>query len=159
LGFISKFWDGVAVLQSLDAKVNKTILGHIILMKLPHDLSHVRNAIIASGTTSSVKVTYETVLEMLDSQIKANTSTLASGPHKPANMQNNTIKALLTCPQSRHLPSKKSHTSNQCFSLHPELLTSSASKRKNAKQPKLILQRSSPPPCSMLKQTLPNPTL
>ncbi|PLW29836.1 hypothetical protein PCANC_20139 [Puccinia coronata f. sp. avenae] len=92
-------------------------------MKLSHNLSHVRHAIIASGTTSSVKVTYETVLEMLDSQIKADTSNLASGPHKPADMQNNTAKALLTCPQGHHLPSNKSHTSDQFFSLHPELLT------------------------------------
>jgi hypothetical protein len=75
--FISKFWDGVAVLQSLDATVDETILGHIILMKIPHNLSHVWNAIIASGTTSTSKVTYESVLEMLDSQVKADTSSIS----------------------------------------------------------------------------------
>jgi hypothetical protein len=138
--FILKFWDGVAVLQSLDAKVDKTILGHIILMKLPHDLSHVRNAIIASGTTSpSVKVTYKTVLKMLDSQIKADTSTLASGLPKPANMQNDTTKALLTCPQGHHLSSNKSHTSDQCFSLHPELLTEFRKRKKEREAAKAHL--------------------
>ncbi|PLW46086.1 hypothetical protein PCANC_11586 [Puccinia coronata f. sp. avenae] len=138
-GCISKFWDGVAVLQSLDSTVDKTILGHIILMKLPLDLSHVRNAIIASGTTSSVKVTYETFLKMLDSQTKADTSMLASGPHKPADIPNDTAKALLTCPQGVHLPNNKSHTSDQCFSLHPELLTEFRKQKKERKNAKAHL--------------------
>jgi hypothetical protein len=139
-GFISKFWDGVAVLQSLDAKVDKTILGHIILMKLPHNLSHVPNTIIASGTTSSVKVTYETILKMLDSQIKADTSLLASVPYKPAtNTQIDSAEALLTCPQGRHLPENKLHSANQCFSLHPKLLTKFRKRKKEQEAAKAHL--------------------
>jgi hypothetical protein len=129
--FISKFWDGLATLQSLDVKIDKNVLGHILLMKIPPQLSHVCNSIIASGTSLSVKVTHETVLEMLDSQIKADTTLLISVPSKPAaNTHIDSAEALLTCPQGHHLPNNKSHTSNQCFSLHPELLTEFRKRKK-----------------------------
>ncbi|OAV85001.1 hypothetical protein PTTG_30880 [Puccinia triticina 1-1 BBBD Race 1] len=78
--FISAFWDGIAVLESLDASIDEESLGHIILMKIPNELAHVRNAIIASGTSSSMEVTYETVLEMLDSQISADSAPVQSKP-------------------------------------------------------------------------------
>ncbi|PLW48817.1 hypothetical protein PCANC_13715 [Puccinia coronata f. sp. avenae] len=129
--FISKFWDGLATLQSLDVKIDKNVLGHILLMKIPPQLSHVRNSIIASGTSSVVKVTHKTVLEMLDSQIKADTTSLTLVPSKPAaNTHTDSAKALLTCPQGNHLPNNKSHTSDQCFSLHPELLTEFRKRKK-----------------------------
>ncbi|KNZ55507.1 uncharacterized protein VP01_265g9 [Puccinia sorghi] len=128
-GFISKFWDGVAVLQSLDVKVDEQVLGHIVLMKVPFELSHVRNAIIASGTTTETKVTFEYVLEMLDSQVKANTSAISittpsKQPVASSDIENDSASALLTqkCPQGRHLPSA-SHNAENCFSLHPEKLS------------------------------------
>ena len=78
--FISAFWDGIAVLESLDASIDEESLGHIILMKIPNELAHVRNAIIALGTLLSMEVTYETVLEMLDSQISADSAPVQSKP-------------------------------------------------------------------------------
>ncbi|PLW30546.1 hypothetical protein PCANC_25999 [Puccinia coronata f. sp. avenae] len=123
--FISKFWDGVAVLQSLDATVDKKILGHIILMKIPHNLSHVWNAIIASGTTSTSKVTYESVLEMLDSQVKADTSSISVQKKPAESIEINDATALLTernhCPPGKHLKNA-THLAARRFSLHPDLL-------------------------------------
>ncbi|OAV99973.1 hypothetical protein PTTG_01423 [Puccinia triticina 1-1 BBBD Race 1] len=78
--FISAFWDGIAVLESLDATIDEESLGHIILMKIPVELAHVCNSIIASGTSSSMEVTYETVLEMLDSQISADSNSMLPKP-------------------------------------------------------------------------------
>ncbi|PLW28989.1 hypothetical protein PCANC_25356 [Puccinia coronata f. sp. avenae] len=123
--FISKFWDGLAVLQSLDATVDKTILGHIILMKIPHNLSHFWNAIIASGTTSTSKVTYESVLEMLDSQVKADTSSISVQKKPAESIKIDDATALLTkrdhCPPGKHLKTA-THSAAQCFSLPPDLL-------------------------------------
>ncbi|PLW48391.1 hypothetical protein PCASD_02907 [Puccinia coronata f. sp. avenae] len=111
-----------------------------MLMKIPPQLSHVRNSIIASGTSSSVKVTHKTVLEMLDSQIKADTTLLILVPSKPAaDTHIDSAKALLTCPQGHQLPYNKSHTSNQCFSLHPELLTEFCKRKKEREAAKAHL--------------------
>ncbi|PLW32238.1 hypothetical protein PCANC_17996 [Puccinia coronata f. sp. avenae] len=123
--FISKFWDGVAVLQSLDATVDETILGHIIQMKIPHNLSHVQNAIIASRTTSTSKVTYESVLEILDSQVKADTSSISVQKKPAESIEIDDATALLTehdhCPPGKHLKTA-THLAARCFSLHPNLL-------------------------------------
>jgi hypothetical protein len=119
LGFISQLWDALATLQLLDAKVEDKILGHIILMKMPSDLSHVCNAITASGTSSVITVTHKTVLEMPDSQLKADAS---SGVQKKSIKphDSNAATALLTqkYPQGKHL-SSSTHSANNCFSLHP----------------------------------------
>ncbi|KNZ60620.1 uncharacterized protein VP01_1528g3 [Puccinia sorghi] len=122
--FTSQFWDGIAVLQSLDASIDDNILGHIILMKIPNELSHVRNSLIASGTSSLIEVTYEVVLEMLDNQVKADsTMPIANSTSKEDQAHDDSATALLTqrCPPGRHLASS-SHTASRCFSLHPELL-------------------------------------
>jgi hypothetical protein len=154
--FIFKFWDGVAVLQSLDATVDQTILGHIILMKIPHGLSHVRNSIIASATTSTSKVTYKSVLKMLDSQVKDN----ASVAHKPTvtnhASQSDEAEVLLTCPQGRHLPNNKSHTADQFFSIHPKLLTEYRKRKKEKEAAKAHLTTLSSP--SMFNVEADNPT-
>ncbi|KNZ55749.1 uncharacterized protein VP01_2594g2 [Puccinia sorghi] len=122
--FTSQFWDGIAVLQSLDASIDDNILGHIILMKIPNELSHVRNSLIASGTSSLIEITYEVVLEMLDSQVKADSSCPVAKPSNDNHTIDDSASALLTqkCPQGRHLPSA-THKAENCFSLHPEKLT------------------------------------
>ncbi|POW11089.1 hypothetical protein PSTT_05559 [Puccinia striiformis] len=69
-----------------------------------------------------VKITFETVLDLLDSQIFPETKPITTPlPQKYA--EPGEASALLTqkCPDGRHLPSA-SHTSKKCFSLHPELL-------------------------------------
>jgi hypothetical protein len=48
----------------------------------------------------------------------------------PADTHIDSAEALLTCPQGHHLPNNKSHTSDQCFSLHPELLTEFRKRKK-----------------------------
>ncbi|KNZ47942.1 uncharacterized protein VP01_6026g1, partial [Puccinia sorghi] len=160
-GFISKFWDGVAVLQSLDVKVDEQVLGHIVLMKIPHDLSHVRNAIIASGTTTETKVTFEMVLEMLDSQVKADApGTILSKPVAvSSNNDNDSVSALLTqkCPQGRHLPSA-THKSENCFSLHPEKLTEYRKFLKSKQEAEANLAMFDPPSTYNCEANNNNPT-
>ncbi|KNZ60425.1 uncharacterized protein VP01_1556g5 [Puccinia sorghi] len=121
--FTSQFWDAIAVLQSLDASIDENILGHIILMKIPNELSHVRNSLIASGTSSLIEVTYEVVLEMLDSQSKADSSGPAAKPSNDNHTIDDSATALLTqrCPPGKHIKSS-THSESRCFSLHPELL-------------------------------------
>ncbi|PLW29424.1 hypothetical protein PCANC_24367 [Puccinia coronata f. sp. avenae] len=63
---------------------------------------------------------------MLNSQVKANTTVALKKPV----LQTNKAKVLLTFPQGLHLPNNKTHSADQCFSLHPELLTEFCKRKK-----------------------------
>ncbi|KAI7964148.1 hypothetical protein MJO29_004575 [Puccinia striiformis f. sp. tritici] len=120
--FSTEYWNCIATLQSLGEVIEPVSLGHALLAKMPAGLSHVRDSLIAAGSSSEVEITYETVLDLLDSQIVPETKPITTPlPQKYA--EPGEASALLTqkCPDGRHLPSA-SHTSEKCFSLHPELL-------------------------------------
>ncbi|KAI7960999.1 hypothetical protein MJO28_001488 [Puccinia striiformis f. sp. tritici] len=69
--FTTDYWNCIATLQSYDAVIEPVSLGHSLLAKLPPGLSHIRDSLISTGSTSEVEVTYETVLDMLDSQLSS----------------------------------------------------------------------------------------
>ncbi|KAI7952841.1 hypothetical protein MJO29_008472 [Puccinia striiformis f. sp. tritici] len=123
--FTSEYWNCIATLQSLDKVIEPASLGHALLAKIPASLSHVRDAIIAAGSSSELVVSHETVLDLLDSQLSAvipdaRPQTTSSLPRQSDPSE---ASALLTqkCPQGRHLPSA-THTADNCFSIHPEKL-------------------------------------
>ena len=124
--FITAYWDCIAALQSLDADIEPVSLGHAILAKMPAGLSHVRDSLIAAGSSSDTEVTYETVPDLLDSQLSSSAPVTKSiaAPPAPRFSDPGEASALLTqkCPSGRHLPSA-THSADKCFSLHPELLT------------------------------------
>ncbi|KAI7944266.1 hypothetical protein MJO28_011794 [Puccinia striiformis f. sp. tritici] len=120
--FSTEYWNCIATLQSLGEVIEPVSLGHALLAKLPAGLSHVRDSLIAAGSSSEVEITYETVLDLLDSQVVPETKSIAT-PLSQKYTKPDEASALLTqkCPDGRHLPSA-SHTSEKCFLLHPELL-------------------------------------
>ncbi|KAI9620556.1 hypothetical protein KEM48_008093 [Puccinia striiformis f. sp. tritici PST-130] len=62
--FTTDYWNCIATLQSYDAVIEPVSLGHSLLAKLPPGLSHIRDSLISTGSTSEVEVTYETVLDI-----------------------------------------------------------------------------------------------
>ncbi|KAH9468102.1 hypothetical protein Pst134EA_011723 [Puccinia striiformis f. sp. tritici] len=123
--YTTEYWNCIATLQSLGEVIEPVSLGHAILAKMPVSLSHVRDALIAAGSSSDLEVSYETVLDLLDSQLSASVSTTKAitAPSVPRPSEPGEASALLTqkCPQGRHIPSS-THTAENCFSLHPEKL-------------------------------------
>ncbi|POW05771.1 hypothetical protein PSTT_09494 [Puccinia striiformis] len=124
--FTSEYWNCIATLQSLNEVIEPASLGHALLAKIPASLSHVRDAIIAAGSSSELVVSHETILHLLDSQLSA--AIPKAKPQVTHNLprpsESGEASALLTqkCPQGRHVPSP-SHAAENCFSLHPENLT------------------------------------
>ncbi|KAH9454458.1 hypothetical protein Pst134EB_014543 [Puccinia striiformis f. sp. tritici] len=122
--FTTDYWNCIATLQSYDAVIEPVSLGHSLLAKLPPGLSHIRDSLISTGSTSEVEVTYETVLDMLDSQLSSSPPIAKSITASPLpKFDSGEATALLTkrCPEGRHLPSA-SHPAEKCFSLRPDLL-------------------------------------
>ncbi|KNE97309.1 hypothetical protein PSTG_09420 [Puccinia striiformis f. sp. tritici PST-78] len=123
--FTTDYWNCIATLQLLGEAIEPVSLGHAILAKLPAGLFHVRNALIAAGSSSDLEVSYKTVLDLLDSQLSASTPTTKkiATTRVPQPSEPGEASALLTqkCPQGRHLPSA-THTANNCFSIHPDRL-------------------------------------
>ncbi|POW16245.1 hypothetical protein PSTT_01515, partial [Puccinia striiformis] len=124
--FTTDYWNCIATLQSYDAVIEPVSLGHSLLAKLPPGLSHIRDSLISTGSTSEVEVTYETVLDMLDSQLSSSPPIAKSITASPLpKFDSGEATALLTkrCPEGRHLPSA-SHPAEKCFSLLPKALKS-----------------------------------
>ncbi|POV99592.1 hypothetical protein PSTT_13672 [Puccinia striiformis] len=103
--FTSEYWNCIATLQSLDKVIEPASLGHALLAKIPASLSHVRDAIIAAGSSSELVVSHETVLDLLDSQLSAvipdaRPQTTSSLPRQSDPSE---ASALLTqkCPQAK----------------------------------------------------------
>ncbi|KAI7954404.1 hypothetical protein MJO28_004804 [Puccinia striiformis f. sp. tritici] len=122
--FTTDYWNCIATLQSYDAVIEPVSLGHSLLAKLPPGLSHIRDSLISTGSTSEVEVMYETVLDMLDSQLLSSPPIAKSITASPLpKFDSGEATALLTkrCPEGRHLPSA-SHPAEKCFSLRPDLL-------------------------------------
>ncbi|KAI9606798.1 hypothetical protein H4Q26_006336 [Puccinia striiformis f. sp. tritici PST-130] len=123
--FTTDYWNCIATLQLLGEAIEPVSLGHAILAKLPAGLFHVRNALIAAGSSSDLEVSYKTVLDLLDSQLSASTPTTKkiATTRVPQPSEPGEASALLTqkCPQGRHLPSA-THTADNCFSIHPDRL-------------------------------------
>ncbi|KAI7940918.1 hypothetical protein MJO28_013203 [Puccinia striiformis f. sp. tritici] len=123
--FTTDYWNCIATLQLLGEAIEPVSLGHAILAKLPAGLFHVRDTLIAAGSSSDLEVSYKTVLDLLDSQLSASTPTTKkiATTRVPRPSEPGEASALLTqkCPQGRHLPSA-THTANNCFSIHPDRL-------------------------------------
>ncbi|KNZ50675.1 uncharacterized protein VP01_429g4 [Puccinia sorghi] len=117
---------------------------------------HVCNPIIASGTTTDSKVTFESVLKMLDSQVQANSSVPESSRLAPApsSVEENSASAFLTqkCLQGRHV-SSATHTAKNCFLLHPEKLTKYQRHLKSKQEAEAHLAMFDPPSTYNVKAT------
>ncbi|WAR59892.1 hypothetical protein PtB15_11B533 [Puccinia triticina] len=121
--FTTEYWNCIATLQSLDQPIEPASLGHALLAKIPSSLNHVRDALIAAGSSSDVEVSHETVLNLLDSQVSASIPENKPLARPVPRSDPDEATALLTqrCPQGRHVPSL-THTAENCFSLHPNKL-------------------------------------
>ncbi|KNZ44998.1 uncharacterized protein VP01_859g2 [Puccinia sorghi] len=64
-----KFRDAISKLKSLELEIDKHMIGHLILSKIPPSPSIVQDSIISTGQMS-MEVTYELVLDMLDKKVK-----------------------------------------------------------------------------------------
>ncbi|KNZ49606.1 uncharacterized protein VP01_4908g1 [Puccinia sorghi] len=122
---ILKFRDAISELKSLDLELDERQLGHLILSKIPPSLSSIQDAIISTGQTSTA-VTYDIVLDLLDSKAKTShvlSSSMSHSTPKAENLESDAATALLTyqCKNGQHDPSAK-HSEAQCFAKHPHKL-------------------------------------
>lgn len=122
--FILRFYDCVSHLRSLGVTMDERSLGHDVLLKIPNDMRHVRDSIVVSGTSSATKITYKTVLDILDNHSKSSNALTIKTEDTRLEENLDSATALITqarCPPGKHLESA-SHSAKNCFSLHPELL-------------------------------------
>jgi len=120
---ILKYRDAIAELKSLDDDINDRQLAHTILSKIPPSLGTIRDSIISTGQSSAI-VTSDIVLDMLDNKEKTLLPvSISQSTSKADHHESDAASALLTfkCRDGRHNPSE-SHSAEQCFALHPNLL-------------------------------------
>ncbi|KAI8444380.1 hypothetical protein BY996DRAFT_6425980 [Phakopsora pachyrhizi] len=124
--FILSFYNCVSELRILEEAIDEENLAYDILAKIPESLKLVPDSIITSGSTSSSPISFEAVLDTLDSYLKSNnkyTTNIQNELGKKEELNSATATALYNqvCPKGSH-NSKAKNTASNCFSLHPELL-------------------------------------